>query len=43
MIFVIKIKKYIAGISIFDIIKNKLYYKNKPYLIILFKIDKVQK
>ena len=29
-----------GGISIFNIIINKPYYKKKPCLIILFKVDK---
>ena len=40
IIFVVKLKKHMADISIFGIIIDKLCYKKKPYLIILFKIDK---
>ena len=40
MIFTVKLKKYITGASIFDIIMSELYYKKKSCLIILFKIDK---
>ena len=40
MIFIVKLKKYIANIRNFGIIVNKLYYKKKLYLIILLKINK---
>ena len=40
IISIVKLKKYIANISIFDIIISKYYYKKKLYLIILFKINK---
>ena len=40
MIFVIKLKKYMNNIYIFDIIINKLNYKKKLYLVILLKFDK---
>ena len=43
MIFAIKLKKCIAGTSIFGIIVNKFYYKKKSYPIILFKINKSSK
>ena len=40
MISIVKLKKYIAGTSIFGIIIGKLYYKKKLYLIILFEVNK---
>ena len=40
MIFLIKLKKYIAGADIFGIIINELCYKKKLCPIILFKVDK---
>ena len=43
MIFVIKLKKYVANIGIFVIIVSKFSYKKKLYPIILFKIHKNQK
>ena len=43
MIFVVEFEKDMANTSIFGIIIDKLYYKKKPYPIILFKIDKNSK
>ena len=40
MISAIKLKKRMAGASVFGIIVNKLYYGKKLCLIILLKIDK---
>ena len=40
MISVIKLEKYIVGVSIFGIIISKLNYKKKLCLIILLKVDK---
>lgn len=39
----IKLKKHLAGDSIFDIIISKFYDKKKLYLIILLKVDKTLK
>ena len=39
MIFIIKLKKYIANTIIFDIIIGKLCYRKKLCLIILFEIN----
>ena len=39
----IKLKRYMADASILGIIINKLYYKKKPCLIILLKVDKILK
>ena len=43
MIFVIKLKKYVAGTRIFGVVIGKLRYSKKPYLIILLEIDKSSK
>lgn len=43
MIFAYKFKKHIAHNSILDIVVSKLCYKKKPYLIILFEVDKSSK
>ena len=40
IISVIEFENYVAGASIFDIIIDKFHYKKKPYLVILFEIDK---
>ena len=40
MIFGIELKRYMAGADIFGIIVSQLHHKKKPYLIILFKVDK---
>ena len=36
----IEFERYVANTNIFGIIISKLYYKKKPYSIILFKINK---
>ena len=43
MISTVKLKKYIAGVSIFGIIISKLCYRKKLYLVILFEINKDSK
>ena len=40
MISAIKLEKCVAGAGILGIVLYKLCYGKKPYLIILFKIDK---
>ena len=40
MISAVELEKHVAGISIFGIIIGKFCYKKKPYLVIIFKIDK---
>ena len=40
MILAIEFEKYVASISIFSIIIDKLYHKKKQCLIILFKLNK---
>ena len=40
MIFAIELEKYIVNIGIFGIIVGKFYYKKKPCLIILLKVNK---
>ena len=40
MISAIELKRCVASVSIFGIILGKFCYKKKPYLVILFKIDK---
>ena len=40
MISAIELKSYMVSISILSIIVSKLYHKKKPYLVILFKVDK---
>ena len=43
MIFAIELKRYMINANIFGIIIGKLDYKKKPYLIILFKVNKDSK
>ena len=43
MISIIELKKYLANIGIFGIIISILYYKKKPYIVILLEIDKDSK
>ena len=43
MIYVVELKRYKAGTGIFGIIISKLCYRNKLYLIILFKVNKNSK
>ena len=40
MIFAIELEKCVAGVGILDIVVGKFYYRKKPCLVILFKIDK---
>ena len=40
VISIVELKKRVASASIFTIIVSKLYYKKKPYLIILLKVNK---
>ena len=43
MISTIEHKKYVASAGIFGIIISELYYKKKPCLIILLKVNKCSK
>ena len=40
MIFIVELKKYVTGTSIFGIIVGKFYYRKKLYSIILLKVNK---
>ena len=40
IIFIVELKKRIAGARIFDIIIGKFYYKKRLCPIIIFKVDK---
>ena len=40
MISIVELKKHITSTGILSIVIGKLCYRKKPYLIILFKVDK---